>query len=129
MDDERRTAVIDWAFSHYSEPYIWGGKGEAGWDCSEFCWRGLASVDLWDFGDTTADAMFHRLSERQVLVAAKGCLVFWKGATGTMVHVAFTINHRVVIGAHGGLIRRVACLPIDYRPEERFIIDPFMDVP
>lgn len=44
--DELTQAVVDWALSQEGKPYIWGGTGPAGYDCSGLVMQAYASVGL-----------------------------------------------------------------------------------
>ena len=57
--DELTQAVIDWALDQRGKPYIWGGTGPAGYDCSGLTMKAYESIgvtvprvsqDQWNFG-------------------------------------------------------------------------------
>lgn len=40
---DERTAIVDWAVSQDGKPYIWGGTGPTGFDCSGLCYEAYLS--------------------------------------------------------------------------------------
>ncbi|SHK78253.1 Cell wall-associated hydrolase, NlpC family [Nocardiopsis flavescens] len=57
--DELTQAVVDWALAQRGKPYIWGGTGPDGFDCSGLTMKAYASIgvtvprvsqDQWGFG-------------------------------------------------------------------------------
>lgn len=57
--DEATQAVVDWALDQRGKPYIWGGTGPSGFDCSGLLMKAYASIgvtiprvsqDQWNFG-------------------------------------------------------------------------------
>ena len=57
--DELTQAVVDWAMDQRGKPYIWGGTGPTGFDCSGLLFKAYESIgvsiprvsqDQWNFG-------------------------------------------------------------------------------
>lgn len=114
-----RSAILDEAFKHLWHKYVYGSNGPKDFDCSGFVIYVLAQVGIWSFGDDTAQGIYNRYSRYKLSRPEKGCLIFWGDGPEDVSHVAFCLNDRAVIGAHGGAIRSVSVQPIDYRRTEK----------
>lgn len=129
------------AMAYLGKPYIWGGDDPMrGFDCSGFVIEILKSVGkLPRRGDWTADMLYNRLPKIERKDVRNGCLIFWEGNSGKMIHVEFMINSTLAIGASGGgsktktiedAIQQNAFIkvrPIDSRPGPKWFCDPFKE--
>jgi cell wall-associated NlpC family hydrolase len=92
------------ALKYLGKAYMWGGDDPInGFDCSGFCIEILKSVGILPRkGDWTANGLWNRFVEKQVDKPYEGCLVFWTGNSGQIIHVEYAISEDLCIGASGG---------------------------
>lgn len=99
--DRRNSIILAFLRAQLGEPYIWGGNGPYGWDCS-----GLTVGLYAKFG-----IHLPRTSQAQSLVGTRvslahlriGDLLFW-GSPGEAYHVAVYIGNGKFIGAQNLLV-------------------------
>ena len=92
------------AWAHLGRPYIWGGDDPvAGFDCSGFVIELLKSAGaLPRDGDWSAAALYERFRGTLRSAPSEGCLAFWRGKGGGIVHVEYCLDEHHAIGASGG---------------------------
>lgn len=92
------------AFYFFGKPYIFGGKGSRGIDCSGLvveCLKTIGAMSL--KGDLTAQGLYARFKEYEVDKPVTGALAFWyNGQRRKMTHVAICIDEEYCITADGG---------------------------
>lgn len=138
---EKREVGLKVAWSFLGTSYLWGGDDPmAGFDCSGFCVEILKSVGILPRkGDWTANMLWERLKDKETDKPYSGCLVFWNNkAKDRIVHVEFSINDTLCIGASGGgsktitvedAIKQNAYIKVRPWKTRRFVkgfIDPFL---
>lgn len=98
--------MVLYALSFLGKPYLWGGNGPQGFDCSGFVQEVLASAGLDPSGDQSAQALFDILSMYGKVFSnetpAAGDIIFYGTDSKSISHVAFMINSWQQIGANGG---------------------------
>ena len=99
------------AFSCLNVPYIWGGQNPLeGMDCSGFCLHLLKSLGLWKDGDTTAQGIYNFLSKKANRVEPQeGAFLFFGKSSFEIMHIAYAIDDKRMIEAHGDR----TCLNVD----------------
>ena len=135
--DQKRLSAAKHIYQFLNIPYIWGGAGVDGFDCSGLILEILQSLGTLSRNvDMTADHMY-QLFKNKPSEALAGCLVFWFNASGKAIHVEMLINPFSVIGASGGgskttslkkAIKHNAFVkmnPIGYRGSNYKIVNPF----
>jgi len=134
-----RELAIKIAWKMLGQPYIWGGDDPiAGFDCSGMVVEILKSTgQLPREGDWTAQSLFNLFQSQLVIVARKGCLVFWGSDLKHITHIEMMIDDLRTIGASGGgsrtlteqdAIRQNAYIkirPLNGRKSPVSIVDPF----
>jgi len=116
--DKRVEAMITWARAQLGRPYIWGGAGPLGYDCSGLALqamyaggRVIPGVDTYhhqrrDFG--TAAAIYESGMKRVPLdERRRGDLVFY-GPAGSVTHMAIFLGNGRVLEAVRPQVRRSA---------------------
>lgn len=94
--------VYLYALEFYGKPYIWGGEGPIGYDCSGFIQAVLRKFELDPKGDQTADGLYRYFLENGELnQKGIGSLVFF-GKLDRVVHLGFCIDPYIMIHAGGG---------------------------
>ena len=99
--------LYNYAMALVGKPYIWGGQGPDGFDCSGLC------IELYQSGgvlphrfDTTAQGLYNRFSQPSEgvhLTAPRfGALSFYGRSIRQITHVAFCLDHWRVLDAGGG---------------------------
>ncbi len=94
-------------------PYIWGGSGQVGYDCSGLAQALLGHLNLDPKFDQSAHALyeyFMRSRGTVVLPPMKpdlGDLVFY-GRPGAINHIAICLGYDTIIEAGGGTSRTVS---------------------
>ena len=144
MREHRRKVAVDYAKSWLGRPYRWGGDDPSGIDCSGLVIEILQAVGLLPHGwDGTAQMIYDEfkgctLDHDDPL---PGALVFYKNAAGYISHVGLVISSPLVLQAGGGGSSThtpedawkqnafVKIRPIDYRPDARILVDPFLLFP
>lgn len=96
--------IVDYAVKFIGKPYIWGGTGPIGFDCSGLVIECLQAFDLLPSGDWTADALAKKLKKdgwHEVKDYKEGDIVFFHNGT-KYFHTAMMINDKQYIEAGGG---------------------------
>ena len=83
-------------------PYHWSGDDPTGFDCSGLVVECLKSVGRMPAHDATADDLWRRFHQLEVVYPTSGCLAFWFNAEGEAYHVAICLDARVCLTADGG---------------------------
>lgn len=144
MREIRRRVAHNYATSWLGRPYRWGGDDPSGIDCSGLVIEILQGVGLLPHGWDGTAQMIHDYFKRFVLnhdEPLPGALVFYQNAAGLITHVGMIISSGLVLQAGGGGSSTqtpedawkqnafVKIRPIDYRPERRILVDPFLLFP
>ena len=131
--------LVDYAKSWLGVPYIWGGEGRDGADCSGFVQEILRAAGRDPRGDQTADALFRyfvRNHEGDRLSRPKAGAVVFYGSDDKKTHCAFALNEDLIIEAAGGGRQTltvddahrdkafVRIRPYNYRLGEEYIVMP-----
>ncbi len=93
--------LISYAMSFLGKPYIWGGEGPNGYDCSGLVQEILRSVGEDPKGDQTAQDLFNYF-KTYADKPSPGALVFYGKGINHITHIAFVIDHFRVVEAGGG---------------------------
>jgi len=140
----RSAALFVWE-SFLNEPYLWGGAGIDGVDCSGLAQEGLYATGLAPRDvDHNADALLNVLFKSKPRITNEqelrpGMLVFWAKPDGAIRHVEIVWSvfpdRTLTIGASGGgsaTVDRAAAKKADARVKIRRItpgwlcaVDPF----
>lgn len=121
--------IYAFAIELWDRPYIWGGEGRIGYDCSGFVQALLRYGGVDPKGDQSAAALYtHFKKEGMVWEPARGALAFF-GKKTNISHVGWCIDRLSMIHARGGgshvktaiiakqLNASVQITPIKYRPD------------
>jgi len=102
MSVKTLSEIYDYALTFYNKPYIWGGEGPEGYDCSGFVQKLLEKAGLDPEGDQTADTLYkYFLKNGSLNYFGLGSLAFY-GSSERIIHVGFCIDTRTMISASGG---------------------------
>jgi len=138
--DYPRNKAVEYIQRFIGKPYIWGGQGPDGFDCSGLIVEVLRAVGkIGPSEDLTANSLFKRFHNgKETKKAYHGCLVFWFKKY-LAIHVEMLIDKFHVVGASGGgkNVRTiedanefdafVRMRPLSYRGNKYKIIDPFKE--
>ncbi|MBJ7417571.1 MAG: DUF1353 domain-containing protein [Niveispirillum sp.] len=96
----------DMLAAELGKPYIWGGEGSDGYDCSGFAQWALARLNLDPPGDQTAEGLYRFFSRGRSAVVAPadagpGDLVFY-GQDAGISHIGLAWGNGQMIEAGGG---------------------------
>ncbi|SHG73741.1 C40 family peptidase [Streptoalloteichus hindustanus] len=100
-DDERLRTVVAFALDQLGKPYVWGGVGPDGWDCSGLTLRAWAAVGV-ALGRTTYDQVHTGTPVPSPDAVRPGDLLFIPGADGTHArpgHVGLALGHGLLVHA------------------------------
>ena len=108
MEKIKRDLFLKVAWSYHGTFYTWGGDDPSGFDCSGLAVECLKSVGkLPRKGDWTAAGLYHKFSDSIIRKPCAGCLAFWKGSRGQIIHVEICVDNTHSIGASGGGSRTI----------------------
>jgi cell wall-associated NlpC family hydrolase len=96
--------LIDYAKSFIGKPYIWGGEGPTGFDCSGLVQEILRSVGEDPKGDQTAQAIhdYFLINGAVTSKCLPGALCFYGKSNLSITHIAFAIDYYRIVEAGGG---------------------------
>lgn len=96
-----REFMVDYGMRFVGKPYIWGGSGVIGFDCSGLVQECLAAVGLDPKGDQTANGLRIAFKSKTVHAPDIGVLAFF-GTKESATHVALCIGNGLMLEAGGG---------------------------
>ena len=125
--DYPRNKAVEYIQRFIGKPYIWGGQGPDGFDCSGLIIEVLRAVGkIGPKEDLNARSLFNKFHNgREQSVAYSGCLVFWF-KKNLPIYVEMLIDNFHVVGANSG-VSPIRMRPIGYRGKNYKIIDPFKE--
>lgn len=97
--------VVAYAKLFVGKPYIWGGSGPIGFDCSGFAQEVLSAFGMDPPGDQSAQGLhdhYVRQENGEQSQIGPGALVFYGKSEREISHVALMISSWQAIGANGG---------------------------
>ena len=98
-----RQNAINYAKLFIGKPYLWGGEGPEGYDCSGFIQEVLSCIGLDPKGDQTAQGLYNYFSRKGLGNGiGPGSLLFWGKAIDRVTHVSLAIDFSQHIEAGGG---------------------------
>lgn len=135
-----RAAAIRYLWSFIGTPYRWGGDDPMqGFDCSGLVVEVLKGVGLLRANeDLTANGLYVRYGNHEVVKPYAGCLILWLNVSGFATHVEFMADDFHTIGASGGGSSTtssqaavdqnafVKMRPVGYRGTNYKAVDPFL---
>ena len=138
--DYPRNKAVEYIQRFIGKPYIWGGQGPDGFDCSGLIIEVLRAVGkIGPSEDLNANSLYKKFHNgREEKLAYHGCLVFWFKKY-LAIHVEMLIDNFHTVGASGGGSRTITLgdaarddafvkmRPIGYRGDRYKIIDPFKE--
>ena len=100
-------ALIDYAMSWVGRPYIWGGSGPDGFDCSGFVLELLMGVGASPPHDMTAQGIYSYYKDKGLLQShpSVGSLVFYGMSVNSISHIGMALDGFRLIEAGGGTSR------------------------
>jgi cell wall-associated NlpC family hydrolase len=132
-----RSKAVEYLWHFIGTPYIWAGDDFSGFDCSGLICEVLQAVGLLFHGqDLSADGLYQKFKQYEVIIGSAGYLVFWL-KDGHATHVEMMADGSHTIGASGGgsktlnlqdaIIQNafVKMRPLGYRGINYVIVDPF----
>jgi len=103
FEKETTDILIHYAKTFIGKPYLWGGNGVRGFDCSGFVQEVLKCVGLDPKGDQTAQGLYNYFTKRSKgSGVAAGSLLFWGRDIDRITHVSIAIDYFYHIEAGGG---------------------------
>ena len=96
-----REVMVDYGLRFVGKPYIWGGSGVTGFDCSGLVQECLAAVGLGPKGDQTANGLRIAFKSKTVHAPDIGVIAFF-GTKELATHVALCIGNGLMLEAGGG---------------------------
>lgn len=110
---DKKEKLITYLERFIGLPYVYGGSGPDGYDCSGLLVEGLRSVGLIPFNmDLSATGLYMRYLNpeygKKLKSAERGAFVFFAGKTnGKMGHVALCLDSETMLEAGGGDSRTI----------------------
>lgn len=92
--------AVAFALAQVGKPYIWGGTGPGGYDCSGLCYAAYGSAGITI--PRTSETQWAQLTHVDMSQLAPGDLIFYAGSDGTAVdpgHVVMYIGNGNVVEA------------------------------
>ncbi len=107
MVDQRQDMIenmLMYALLYVGVPYKWGGNNPVeGFDCSGFVQECFKSVGIDPAGDQTAQALYDRLSKKNLRSQlARGSVLFFGKTRERISHVSIALNDTLMVEAGGG---------------------------
>ena len=103
FERETKDILIHYAKTFIGKPYLWGGNGVTGFDCSGFVQEILKCVGLDPRGDQTAQGLYNYfVKHSKGSGVAPASLLFWGKSTDRITHVSLAIDYFYHIEAGGG---------------------------
>lgn len=109
QDEFYMRELVTYARSFLGKPYLWGGDGPTGYDCSGLIIRILRKYCLvGPFEDLSAQGLYDKLREEGVVVRPKGrafptgTILFYGQSLLKIEHVALALDFYSVLEAGGG---------------------------
>ena len=102
--------MVEYSKTFIGKPYLWGGEGPEGYDCSGFIQEVLKCVGLDPRGDQTAQGLYKYFSKNGLGTGIKeGSLLFWGKSKDKITHVSMAINyfHHIEAGGGGSIIKNL----------------------
>ena len=97
---KNRKNLVNYGLKLISIPYLWGGRGSFGFDCSGLCQNLYRQVGIEIPRDASAQAiMGHPLIF--IDEAQAGDLAFFDDAEGNIIHVGMILNEDTILHASG----------------------------
>lgn len=123
-DDPMRKKAIEFAFAQLGKPYVWGGVGPSGFDCSGLTMGAMKAAGIGSPRTSEAQYGWDRIKKvPDVAQLSQGDLIF----AGDLGHVAIYLGNNMMIHApHTG--DRVKIAPI-YSRMNKFGIVPYPNQP
>lgn len=103
QSDRREAFLID-LIKFGNLPYIWGGDGEPGFDCSGLVQRIYSLINLDPPGDQTAQGIYDYFKDNGTTVSYPelgDCVFFGKSLT-EITHVALGLGQGLILESGGG---------------------------
>ena len=95
--------LIEYALGFVGRPYIWGGSGLPGFDCSGLVQELLKFLGACPPGDSTAQGLFdHFEANARQNSFTCGALAFFGESVTRITHVGMLLNSNQMIEAGGG---------------------------
>lgn len=102
MDKVFSDPILSYLWSFIGKPYIWGGKGPIGFDCSGLVVEMLRAQSILDpKEDMTANDLFSRTIKGGINKPKAHALVFY-GTRQRCTHVGYAISSEYMVEAGGG---------------------------
>ena len=124
--------------SFVGTPYVWGGEGPGGFDCSGLVQEILRSIGADPRLDQTAQGLFNFFVTKPTIGVKPcfGALAFYGSDEKGITHVGFCLNAKVMLSSTGGgkgvniptSRAMVTIRPVNYRKDLVKVIRPKYDI-
>lgn len=98
--------LTEYAEKFIGKPYIWGGRGGDGFDCSGFVIECLQAFGLLPQGDWTAQGLHDRLAKAEgwlkLAAPRRGAVLFFGKSEKAITHTALALDSTFMVEAGGG---------------------------